>query len=428
MSEKSLRGANYSLKEYQLLWENSEYFICIYKINAGYDIVIEKANETYLNLFNIKERDYEKAVEMILPIKTIQNLTNSVEIFIIKQDEQIVTKREFEEVYGRSYWNVTHQLSDNKIFCIGRKVYDLSILPKKNPLDLSYPSLLVSLTKENRYKIESFSDEFKKSDVHSWMYSGYLDECPSAEFHIKTTTVVDECIRLNQTIQYIDLVTIPECQYFVLVTLVPIIHTDQTKVLIIVKPSNNSFPVNSKNKLDRFSNELVRFFNSKLLGICFLEITSTKSFEIALSNDCFDSIIKKEEQLEEAILKSSIFKQCILTRNAVRGYIKTKESREMSAKYFVQFVPTITDNKVSSIMLTIDPQYQVSKQGKELLLKLTKREREILSYVADGYTNKYISSKLNISEGTVKRIISNGYKKLEICSRVELAKIYLSED
>ena len=91
-------------------------------------------------------------------------------------------------------------------------------------------------------------------------------------------------------------------------------------------------------------------------------------------------------------------------------------------------VPLVTDSIVDGVLLTLDPAYEVTNNGKELILKLTKREREILSFVAEGYTNKFISSKLNISEGTVKRIISNGYKKLGISSRVELAKLYLTEE
>ncbi|WP_066711981.1 response regulator transcription factor [Clostridium sp. Marseille-P299] len=427
MSDNSFVGMDFSLEEFQILWNNSEYSLCIYRITEDHEVVIEKANETYLKLFSLKESDYEKPVNALLPGQTIQGIANSMEVFFENQNKPLVTNREFEDVYGCAYWNVIHQLRKNKILCIGRKVYDLSVLTKKNLTDLSYPSLLVSLTNDNRYKIESFSEEYLQMAVHSWMYEGYLDEYPFAELNFKTTRVIDECIRLNQTIQYTDVVKIPGAKYFVLVTLVPIVHVDSTKVLIISKKSDTPITLNINDRLERFSTELIQYFNTRLVGICFMEITSIKSFEIILSNECFDEIINREVKMEEDIIKSSLFKQCILSRNAVRGYIQTKESREISAKYFVQIIPTVIDNVVSGILLTIDPEHQLPKIGSDLLLKLTKREREILAYVADGYTNKYISSKLNITEGTVKRIISNGYKKLGISSRVELAKIYLSE-
>ncbi|MDH3974849.1 MAG: response regulator transcription factor [Deltaproteobacteria bacterium] len=50
---------------------------------------------------------------------------------------------------------------------------------------------------------------------------------------------------------------------------------------------------------------------------------------------------------------------------------------------------------------------------------LTKRENEILSLIAAGHKNQEISSKLYISELTVKTHINNIYKKLGITSRME---------
>lgn len=50
---------------------------------------------------------------------------------------------------------------------------------------------------------------------------------------------------------------------------------------------------------------------------------------------------------------------------------------------------------------------------------LTKRESEILSLIAAGHKNQEISSKLYISELTVKTHINNIYKKLGITSRMQ---------
>ena len=419
---------NLNLEEFQTLWNNPEYLICVYKITEGYELIIEKANETFINIFNLKKHDFKKSVNALLPDETIQNITTSVEIFNQKNKIIKETKRDFEEVYGCSYWSITHHLNQNKIYCIGKKIYNLSILPKKEIIDLNEPTILVTQTDDNRYKIESFSEYFLQRAVHSWMYSGYLDEYPFDLHNIKTTRVVDECIRLNQTIQFIDVVKSLTEQYFVLVTLIPIIHINNTKVLIVVKKSCGPLDLDRNERLNIYRNDLIQYFNSKFVGICFLSLLSNKSFEIALTNECFDGLILKEQQLRDNIIQSPVFKKCLMTKNAVRGYISTKDPKEVSAKYFVQMLPTITDNVVTGVLITLDPEYEVTNQGNELILKLTKREREILSFVAEGYTNKFISSKLNISEGTVKRIISNGYKKLEISSRVELAKLYLTDD
>jgi DNA-binding NarL/FixJ family response regulator len=48
---------------------------------------------------------------------------------------------------------------------------------------------------------------------------------------------------------------------------------------------------------------------------------------------------------------------------------------------------------------------------------LTEREREVLRLVASGMTNRRIAQKLNISEKTVARHLSNMFTKLDLDSR-----------
>ncbi len=51
---------------------------------------------------------------------------------------------------------------------------------------------------------------------------------------------------------------------------------------------------------------------------------------------------------------------------------------------------------------------------------LTAREREMIDLVIQGYTYRYISQHLYISEGTVKKTLHNAYAKLRVSSRIEL--------
>src|SRR5258708_8694324 len=52
---------------------------------------------------------------------------------------------------------------------------------------------------------------------------------------------------------------------------------------------------------------------------------------------------------------------------------------------------------------------------------LTSREREIISAIRAGNSNKEIAAKFSISEETAKRHLSNIYAKLGLSSRLELA-------
>lgn len=61
--------------------------------------------------------------------------------------------------------------------------------------------------------------------------------------------------------------------------------------------------------------------------------------------------------------------------------------------------------------------------GKEAQrVELTQREREILSWVAKGCTNREIAEELTISEYTVKNHLKNIMQKLHLKNRVQLAR------
>lgn len=55
---------------------------------------------------------------------------------------------------------------------------------------------------------------------------------------------------------------------------------------------------------------------------------------------------------------------------------------------------------------------------------LSERETEIITLVADGLSNKEISAKLYLSEGTVRNYISGILDKLELRDRTQLAVFY----
>src|SRR5690606_28494151 len=52
---------------------------------------------------------------------------------------------------------------------------------------------------------------------------------------------------------------------------------------------------------------------------------------------------------------------------------------------------------------------------------LTQRELQVLRLVAEGGTNKAIASKLNLSEKTIDRHVSNIFIKLDVSSRTAAA-------
>lgn len=60
--------------------------------------------------------------------------------------------------------------------------------------------------------------------------------------------------------------------------------------------------------------------------------------------------------------------------------------------------------------------------------RMTKRERQVIELIAEGYTNKEIAQKLHLSTYTIKSHVHNILEKLALNTRVQIAKhAHLSE-
>ena len=92
--------------------------------------------------------------------------------------------------------------------------------------------------------------------------------------------------------------------------------------------------------------------------------------------------------------------------------------------YQMYMVPFLKDCHIHRLFLSIKKLDKLEIQMQHVDVHLTKRETEVLSYVVNGNKNSYIAARLGISEGTVKRTLSNAYSKLNVTSRTELMKYY----
>ncbi|MCA1493074.1 response regulator transcription factor [Ensifer sp. NBAIM29] len=73
------------------------------------------------------------------------------------------------------------------------------------------------------------------------------------------------------------------------------------------------------------------------------------------------------------------------------------------------------------------PYIDVSKINDTPLSRLTTRERELLSVLADGWTNLQIAARTGISENTVKYHLKNLYDKLDVRNRAMAVALYARE-
>ena len=82
--------------------------------------------------------------------------------------------------------------------------------------------------------------------------------------------------------------------------------------------------------------------------------------------------------------------------------------------------PALTGSLFSQIFKNAIGGSDSSKIAKSA--RITKRELDVMELIADGYTNKEIAQKLNISTYTVKSHVHNILEKLALSTRAQIAK------
>lgn len=97
------------------------------------------------------------------------------------------------------------------------------------------------------------------------------------------------------------------------------------------------------------------------------------------------------------------------------GYLLKSDSTEkqiMTIKSVYAGLPTISEDAL------------VGFREDENDLSLTSREKDVMELVANGFSNKEISDRLYISEGTVRNMLSVILGKMELRDRTQLAIFY----
>ncbi|MEY2517888.1 MAG: hypothetical protein QOJ89_5252 [bacterium] len=68
--------------------------------------------------------------------------------------------------------------------------------------------------------------------------------------------------------------------------------------------------------------------------------------------------------------------------------------------------------------------YVAAERRRRGLRPLTDRQRQILQYIAAGYTNGQIATRLDVSEHTVRKHIENIFARLDVTSRTAAARLW----
>ena len=116
-------------------------------------------------------------------------------------------------------------------------------------------------------------------------------------------------------------------------------------------------------------------------------------------------------------------------RSGARGYLLKDMEPEQLVNALVAVVEgeTVVAPEMTSALARVVQGGKVGSGQPGRFAALTKREFEILRYLAEGQSNKGIARELGITDGTVKLHVRSILRKLDVRSRVEAAVIAVEE-
>lgn len=116
-------------------------------------------------------------------------------------------------------------------------------------------------------------------------------------------------------------------------------------------------------------------------------------------------------------------------RSGAQGYLlKDMDPEELvSALHKIVNGETVVAPQLASSLARALQGNPIPEPPKTPLSELTPREREIITHLAEGQSNKAIARDLGISDGTVKLHVKAILRKLNVRSRVEAAVIAVEQ-
>lgn len=199
---------------------------------------------------------------------------------------------------------------------------------------------------------------------------------------------------------------------------------------LVICCSNSLFAEGIKKLLERDPDlHIVGFFHGKDLMDELNEARSLKPDVLLLDSNIDLNILLS---LPDDFFTQTGIKVLIIGDRSIK-YVMNKSLHSLMSKGIVGVLPPSADSDIlkkalkavllgelwldrSTLMKLLACMKQASSN-----VRLAHREKEIISHICQGYKNKEIAQKLQISEQTVKSHCNRIYKKIGVTDRLQLA-------
>lgn len=410
------------------LWSSEKYFFSEYFMNDDGTVSMISANPTYVTLKNYSTENIGMKITNFKSVADIDELMS-----FLKTDKNIAENFEFIKEYfykGEiTVWKIDIEVKYPHIVLIGELIENIERTDFSSNTyrtanmkieDMFTDTIMITKRGENFY-IDMFSESIKKIFPKIKKNITVEEVFKEHSYPLKSISIMNACVSQNRVIRYYDMISEKNNEkYLVYIIMRPFIHDNISSIVL----SCTFMSCDSFSKIVKPGyNEPERVINACLLGFVIIDCSVEGHVSVFDVNPIFVNFINKNEISIKSITDSSGFKKAIKSKLSICDIFKYKNSNDIEYMYSLNVVPIIENGNVTRAMITVIPTDDSSVFEEMIFSKLTPRESEIVRMVIKGYTNKYIAYTLNISEGTVKKILYNCYQKLGVKSRIEIIKM-----
>lgn len=399
-------------------WDDENYRIFSMKMNSENQLFLLTSNKTNMKLYGWSSDCFNKNLYDIMDYEHADRWQQRY----IEWKELGITS--YIAYFENSLlgWETTIEIVNDMVFGIGKKIYK-SIYDGREFFNHYYVQqedfFIITLRyEEDSFVIETLNTSSTFSNLDLSNFEGkdisYLTHFCS---NIIDKNVYKKCIHLNRMIHFVEQLKYNNAKIFLDVYIHP--YLANSKILVCAKR------VDEKEYYNIFKN--IRSINdvypiAPLLGVCQINYENNFAPYIIGCNRRFKKIIEDTNLKLTDIVNNDVFQRCARNKSKETGRLALQNKLEEKLFFYIT-VKQLSELDDHTYIVEVSPDAEINQNIHNMLSQLSLREREILSYVVEGNTNRYISSKLSISEGTVKKTIHNAFKKIGICSRIEFVKL-----
>lgn len=381
---------------------------------------LSSMNPTFRENFNITEKDRTYYITDCFKVDCLKLVlegrerlpSNNILSYIYKKEEQ-------------QTWYTIMEFKQDKIYLFSYRIRRLDPILRygcflEDGAAFSYDFIYeVEMTSNIEGTIVAYDSEFAR-----------LFQLPEKKRIPYGPLKVSETVRLNffkalihnQNLRAANIMMINNIQYPVLNEIILNVDDDIRKMIIM---GNIIQEKQCELLVDLYNGEYSYLNKTYLDGYGILEKEGGK-IVVRRTNSILRDFFQYDGKAEKKVLQSKSVFEALEKGHSSKETVTFIKNNGRTITCDLTTIPVIEKRKVLYIKIYLRPQYEKERKVIiQLVRLLTKREKEVLYYASFGRTNKSIADSLGIRESTVKRIIYNGYKKMKICSRMELEPFQL---